>query len=88
MIKPPRPSIMFPLAVAVFVVLVTVIIGFAVRSHNRWVDWCEEQGGHVVDHTQVTTTVINGNNGTPTTGTSTSTTYYCLSADGRILDIE
>jgi hypothetical protein len=70
-------------------VVVAVVAGlaialvFAIRSNNEWAAWCQSQGGHVTSHT-TTTTVVTAN-GKP--GIATTTTSYCLSADGRILDI-
>lgn len=53
----------------------------------RWEQWCHAQGGHVTDSTTTTTVVTVGANGNPGVGTGSSTTYFCLSANGRILDI-
>ena len=66
----------------------TWLIIAASGEHNAWTEWCRQQGGHVVDHTDTTTTVVvNPASGQPGVGVGTTTTYYCLSADGRILDI-
>lgn len=85
-----RWGVIVPTAVAVVLVAaLTWLIVAASGEHDRWTDWCRAQGGHVVDHTETTTTVvINPNNGQPGVGTGSSTTYYCLSGDGRILDIQ
>lgn len=61
-----------------------ITIPLAIRSQNSWEAWCADQGGHVTDSAQVVTTV----SGSGKVGTGVSTTYYCLSADGRILDVQ
>lgn len=72
---------------AVVVALMVVFGYFAIKDHNEWEAWCKSQGGHVVDHTDVNTVVVVGGNGKPGVGTSTNSTSYCLTADGRILDV-
>lgn len=52
-------------------------------EHARRAAWCERENGHVIDSTATTVTV--GAKGQP--GVGVSTTYYCLSADGRLLDV-
>lgn len=80
----------FTVTVSIFIGLVVVglaiLIPYAIQEHNRWVDWCVSAGGHVdsTTSTSVGSTVVNGKVGTTTT---TDTTYYCLTDDGRILDI-
>lgn len=71
------------LAAALALVAVAAII-WAIHADNEWSAWCESQGGHVSRDTN-TVTVI-GANGKP--GVGTSTTSFCLTADGRILDIQ
>lgn len=62
------------------------LIVVAGNEHEEWVKWCQGNGGHVDSHTDTTTTttIVNGK---PAVGVGTSTTYYCLSPDGRIWDI-
>lgn len=50
---------------------------------TQWTAWCEREGGHVIDSTATIVTV--GAKGLP--GVGVSTTYYCLSTDGRLLDV-
>lgn len=68
--------------------IIAAVIPFAIRDQNRWEQWCTDQGGHVTDHTESTVSTVVGANGQPGVAVGTSTTYYCLSADGRILDIQ
>ena len=86
------------IGLTVAVIASAVVIGWlllrliqsSIEDHNRWVAWCGEQGGHVAEHTDTRTglgtTYVNGHVGTTTT-ISSSTTYYCLSETGGILDI-
>lgn len=70
-----------------FLAMILVIVGvifLAVQEHGRWTRWCNAQGGHVVDHTTTVTTF--NSEGKP--GVGSNTTYYCLNADGGIIDIE
>lgn len=77
------------IVVAVIVVAAIVLaVIFGTRSHNRWVSWCQDQGGHVIDDTKMAFTTVVNSNGTVGTGTTTSTTYYCLDSKGTIIDIE
>lgn len=64
--------------VAIFFTLVWV------HQHHKWERWCEDQGGHVKSHTSWSTGV--DSNGK--TVQTSDTTYYCLNADGGIIDIE
>lgn len=57
------------------------------RDHNQWQAWCRDHGGHVADHTDTTVVTTVSGNGQPGVGVGSSTTYYCLSADGRVLDV-
>jgi hypothetical protein len=73
--------------IGLFVLIVigaVVGIYFTIQEHDRWEKWCYSKGGHVVDDTKTVTTT--GTNGKPAIGAST--TYYCLTSDGRILDIQ
>lgn len=74
-------------AVPIFGVLLLLVAGvsifFAAKEHSDWESWCVAEGGHVDQDTKVATTYVDGK-----VGTATSTTYYCLSDDGRILDVQ
>lgn len=73
---------------AVLVVMVAFIafgIVIATRQSAAYDQWCQSIGGHVVTSTQ-TGTGINPANGQPVV--TTSTTTYCLTSDGRILDVQ
>lgn len=48
----------------------------------RWESWCRDQGGQV---RKVDKTVITNTGGK--VGTGTETTRYCLTGDGRLLDV-
>jgi hypothetical protein len=72
------------IALAGFLVVAIPIMN---ADQARWEQWCHAQGGHVTDHTDTTTVVTIGANGQPAIGSGSSTTYYCLTADGRVLDV-
>lgn len=57
----------------------SVGIPMAMRESANYAVWCNAQGGHVTSSTAVVST---GN------GAGVATTTYCLSADGRILDVQ
>ena len=68
--------------VAVLIVLAAVfLIGWSAKEQETWEQWCRAEGGHI-DRTSETVPM----------GTRpyirTDYTYYCLSPDGRILDIK
>lgn len=62
-------------------VAVIILVVFAAMSHQKWVNECKARGGWVMEDTDTVTTWSNGK---PSTGTTTD--YFCLTADGRILD--
>lgn len=69
--------------IAFFIVaLFTVGIPMAMRESADYATWCEAQGGYVDSSTQV---------GVATTGkgagTAVTVTTYCLTTDGRIIDV-
>jgi hypothetical protein len=68
----------------IFVAIIAVGIPLAVRADHQYQVWCQAQGGHVTSNTTYGTTVTTGGH----VGTTSSTTTYCLSADGRIIDIQ
>jgi len=71
------------LAVLAVIGLVIWLIVLAVQEHERWEQWCYGQSGHVDKSTSLGHTYIDGKY-----VTTTNTTYYCLTDDGRILDIK
>jgi hypothetical protein len=62
----------------------TFAIPMAIRADHDYQRWCAAQGGHTTSHTDTVSTV----GGDGKVGVGTSTTTYCLSADGRIIDIQ
>jgi hypothetical protein len=72
---------------AAIVAVLAVVIPIAVRDQERWEAWCVGQGGSVDSHTdsQVVSTI--NAQGKPSVGVTSNTTYYCLTPDGRILDV-
>ena len=69
------------LALAAFAIIM------AIKSHNGWVENCTKQGGHVIDQHTTSSIWISDDKGGHW-GTSSSTTYYCYSQDGKLIDIE
>jgi hypothetical protein len=60
----------------VAILILAVIVGiFAIKAHYAWENNCEDQGGHVTKHTSWDSNM------------DTTTTYYCLNADGGIISI-
>lgn len=72
----------------VTVVAVLVFLGWAVvEGDKQFRAECARKGGVTRTHTEYGTgTTVTGNGQIGTT-TTTSTTYFCLTPDGRILDI-
>lgn len=66
------------------VATLAILIPIGIRQQNAWEEWCRGQGGHVTSHDETVTTV--GGNGK--VGVGVSTTYFCLSADGRVIDVQ
>lgn len=62
-------------------------INTSINQQAAWEAWCVDSGGRVDSTSKTSTGTGIGNNGQPITTTSTTTTYYCLTEDGRILDI-
>lgn len=73
--------------VAIIGVVIVVMLPLIAKEHADWVAWCEQQNGHVVDDTNTSTGTGFTPNGQPVVTTSSSTTYYCLSPEGGIIDI-
>lgn len=59
----------------------------AEREQQAWEAGCAQAGGTVKSVTRSTTGTGVGTNGQPVVTTGSSTTHYCLTSDGRILDI-
>jgi hypothetical protein len=57
------------------------------RNLAAWTAQCESMGGHVEKDVKTSTGTGLGSKGQPVIVTSTSTTRFCLSADGRVLAI-
>lgn len=74
------------LSIALVAALV-VFIPAANRDQARWEAWCVSQGGRVDDHTSTTVVTTVSGDGKPGVGVGSETTYYCLSADGGVLDV-
>jgi len=73
--------------IVVWVLVVIALVFFVIqwdKALNDKREWCESQGGHVTTHTETGTGISPGNGQVVVT---TNTTYYCLTDDGRILDI-
>jgi hypothetical protein len=69
---------------AVAGVVMVLLIFWSVREDHQWGVECTARGGHVTSHDEVTSTV--SSSGRP--GVAVTTTDFCLSSDGRILDIK
>lgn len=69
--------------IVLFLGLMVIAIVASVEEQAAWETWCGEQGGHVTENTD--TNIGYDVRGRPVT--TTSTTYYCLTTDGRIIDI-
>lgn len=71
---------------ATFVLAAIFIVGIpmAMREAAGYERWCASQGGHV-DSSSSSSTVVTGGG---QVGVAVSTTTYCLSADGRVLDVQ
>lgn len=70
-----------------FVVAMALVIPWEIHRDREWRRWCAGQGGHVSSHTTWTYGTSLDSKGRPYSTQHSNTTYYCLSADGRILDI-
>lgn len=71
------------LGVAAFIGLFVWLIVMVAQEHARWEEWCYGQDGHVDKNTSLGHGYVDGKY-----VTTTNTTYYCLTDDGRILDIK
>lgn len=68
---------------AVALLAIAGLCYWAQQDQDRWEAGCRARGGHV-DSSTATGTGIS-TSGKPVV--STTTTYYCLTADGRILEV-
>jgi hypothetical protein len=55
-------------------------------GHSGWSR--AAQGGHTDSHTSTSVVTTVNANGTTGVGTATNTTTYCLTSDGRIIDVQ
>ena len=79
-------------AAAVAFLAIAVWMGVLItESSKQYADWCAGQGGHVDSHTDthaMPVTTVDGKGGVHVgVGTTSSTITFCLSEDGRILDV-
>ena len=77
----------YALVVALIGVVVLVVLGG--DDFQAWAVWCGEQGGRVADQhsTGVGYSYGNGQAGSGGVVVTSSTTYFCLSPDGGVLDV-
>lgn len=68
--------------------LFSVGIPMAMRESADYATWCSAQGGHVDSSTSMSPVTTVGGNGQVGVGTAVSTTTYCLTSDGRIIDVQ
>jgi hypothetical protein len=73
--------------VGVLAVLLGWLIYMGVQQDNRWDASCTHRGGFVRSHTSTNPGVGIGSGGKVVPVVTSDTTTFCLSADGRILDI-
>lgn len=70
------------------VIIAAIVLGiFAFQEQERWDAWCVDQGGRVDSVTSHGYGWTTGTNGKMTYGPVSTTTRYCLTDDGRIIDI-
>lgn len=72
----------------VTVLILGPLIALAVKEANEFERECVAAGGHTKNLTSVGTGVGTSTSGQPTVVTTTSTTTICLSADGRLLEVD
>ncbi|HEY9563126.1 MAG TPA: hypothetical protein VIR30_05075 [Nocardioides sp.] len=63
------------------------VIILAVQEQERWDAWCVDEGGRVDSVTSHGYGWTTGTNGKSSYGPVSTTTLYCLTDDGRIIDI-
>lgn len=68
--------------------LIVWLVIVAVKEQERWEQWCFDQGGRVDSTSQWIPQTTYDSKGTPHTTTSVHYTYYCLTEDGRLLDVK
>jgi hypothetical protein len=79
-------------AAVLLLLLLPVALVASCNAHNEWVAACEAQGGHVISDTDTNVGVgwapgANGGSGGVVTTVTSSTDYFCLDAEGRVLGI-
>lgn len=79
---------MIPSLALVFIGGLAFAIPMAIRESHAYDVWCREQGGRVDSHTSTSVVPVVNANGSVGVGTATNTTTYCLTPDGRIIDIQ
>jgi hypothetical protein len=63
-------------------------IPMMINAQHAYERWCRAQGGHTDTHSESTVvTTVNGS-GQPGVGVGSTSTTYCLTSDGRIIDIQ
>lgn len=87
-----REKVSIAAIVTAFVVLIGGLMILVASDYEKWSTWCEEQGGRVIKDTDISTGVgyapgTGDHPGGPVVVVTFSTDYYCISEDGRILDI-
>lgn len=78
------------LALAALIVTGVLLVGFVaygIAEHNKWVAWCEGQGGHIITDTDTNVSYGYDSDGNLVTTTSSDTDHYCLNPQGGIIDI-
>jgi len=71
----------------VSLVLIIMLVMATIEEQEKWVSWCEEQGGHVITNYDTAVGVGIGSDGGTTVVVTGSIDYYCLSGSGGIIDI-
>lgn len=77
------PGVAMVVGFVAFAGVVVWLIVLGVQEHARWEKWCWDEGGRVDKNTSLGHGYVDGKY-----VTTTDTTYYCLTDDGRILDIK
>jgi hypothetical protein len=79
--------ILISAALIVMIVILVIASVMSARDQAAWEAWCVDQGGHVTEDSNTSVGTGYDTKGKPVTTTTTTTTYYCLTTDGRIIDI-
>lgn len=76
---------------AIFLVVLCVALYFgymSIQDQNNWEAGCKSQGGHIDDVTKNGVGTGIDSKGQVISTVTSETTYFCLSADGKILGIK